>query len=66
LRQRPRLRSPLDQSAGQRSGRLFNFAHNMGRAMSLGVLGAPLVLTEASSYETILSVRPLARSWLQR
>ncbi len=44
-----------EASAGEAAG-LFNFAHNMGRAMSLGLLGALLVLTEASSYATIFWV----------
>ncbi len=44
-----------EDAAGEAAG-LFNFAHNMGRAMGLGLLGALLVLTEARSYSTIFWV----------
>jgi DHA2 family methylenomycin A resistance protein-like MFS transporter len=39
-------------SAGEAGG-LFNFAHNMGRAVSLGVFGMLLRLTVPSSYSLI-------------
>ena len=39
-------------SAGEAGG-LFNFAHNMGRAMGVGILGALLLLTVADSYRLI-------------
>lgn len=41
-----------DELAGEAGG-FFNFAHNMGRAMGLGILGAFLVLTVAGSYSMI-------------
>ncbi len=41
-----------ESSAGEAGG-LFNFAHNMGRAMGLGILGALLVLTVADSYSLV-------------
>lgn len=44
-----------EASAGEAAG-LFNFSHNMGRAMSLGLLGALLSLSEARSYATIFWV----------
>ncbi|MGH8269939.1 MAG: MFS transporter, partial [Steroidobacteraceae bacterium] len=46
------LTSVPEEVAGEAAG-LFNFAHNMGRAMSLGIFGAFLVLTDAHSYSTI-------------
>jgi DHA2 family methylenomycin A resistance protein-like MFS transporter len=44
-----------EEAAGEAAG-LFNFAHNMGRAMGLGMLGALLVLTAAASYSVIFSI----------
>jgi MFS family permease len=44
-----------EPAAGEAAG-LFNFAHNMGRAMGLGILGALLVLNEAHSYSLIFWV----------
>ena len=44
-----------ESSAGEAAG-LFNFAHNMGRAMGLGLLGALLVLGDAHSYRLIFWV----------
>lgn len=44
-----------EEAAGEAAG-LFNFAHNMGRAMGLGLLGALLVLNDARSYSTIFWV----------
>lgn len=44
-----------EAAAGEAAG-LFNFAHNMGRAMGLGILGALLVLNEARSYALIFWV----------
>lgn len=41
-----------EEAAGEAAG-LFNFAHNMGRAMSLGIFGAFLILTDARSYTVI-------------
>jgi heavy metal translocating P-type ATPase len=44
-----------EASAGEAGG-LFNFSHNMGRAMGLGILGAFLVLTAAGSYSLIFLI----------
>src|SRR5579883_2557682 len=44
-----------EEAAGEAGG-LFNFAHNMGRAMGLGILGALLVLDAAGSYSLIFWV----------
>lgn len=44
-----------ESAAGEAAG-LFNFAHNMGRAMGLGILGALLILDDARSYSLIFWV----------
>jgi len=44
-----------EEAAGEAAG-LFNFAHNMGRAMGIGILGAILVLDSARSYAVIFWV----------
>ena len=44
-----------EAAAGEAAG-LFNFAHNMGRAVGLGLLGALLVLREPSSYAAIYGI----------
>ncbi|HVB49451.1 MAG TPA: MFS transporter [Burkholderiales bacterium] len=41
-----------EEAAGEAAG-LFNFAHNMGRAMGIGLLGDFLVLDEVRSYSVI-------------
>jgi MFS family permease len=41
-----------EEAAGEAAG-LFNFAHNMGRAMGLGLLGTLLILNEPRSYAII-------------
>ncbi|TAM78264.1 MFS transporter [bacterium] len=46
-------------SAGEAGG-LFNFAHNMGRAVSLGVFGAMLQVTKPASYTLIFLVTAAA------
>lgn len=44
-----------EDAAGEAAG-LFNFAHNMGRAMGIGLLGAILILDEPRSYAMIFWV----------
>ncbi|MDE2572542.1 MAG: MFS transporter [bacterium] len=48
-----------ESSSGEASG-LFNFAHNMGRAVSLGVFGTMLRLSDAGSYGLIFFVTAAA------
>lgn len=53
------LTSVPEASAGEAGG-LFNFAHNMGRAVSLGVFGTMLQLTQPASYALIFLVTAAA------
>ena len=46
----------VPEAAAGQAGGLFNFAHNMGRAMGLGLLGALLVRREPGSYAAIYGI----------
>ncbi len=48
--------SDVPEAAAGEAGALFNFSHNMGRAMGLGLLGALLVLREPGSYAAIYGI----------
>lgn len=50
----------VPESLSGEAGGLFNFAHNMGRAVSLGVFGTMLQLSNAASYGLIFLVTAAA------